>query len=44
VPGCREIEALQVLLKRKQDDVWVILELDAAQDGMRQSIELLKNL
>jgi hypothetical protein len=43
VPGCREIEALKVLLKRKQD-VWVVLELDAAQDGMRQSIELLKNL
>ncbi len=43
VPGCREIEALQVLLKRKQD-VWVVLELDAGQDGMRQSIELLKDL
>jgi sugar phosphate isomerase/epimerase len=43
VPGCREIEALKVLLTRKQD-VWVVLELDAAQDGMRQSIELLKNL
>jgi hypothetical protein len=43
VPGCREIEALKVLLTRKQD-VWVVLELDAAQDGMSQSIELLKNL
>jgi sugar phosphate isomerase/epimerase len=43
LPDCREIEALKVLLKRKRD-VWVILELDAAEDGMRQSIELLKNL
>jgi sugar phosphate isomerase/epimerase len=43
VPGCREIEALKVLLKRKQD-VWVVLERDAAQDGIRQSIEFLKNL
>ncbi|HUI67056.1 MAG TPA: hypothetical protein VL087_02450 [Nitrospirota bacterium] len=29
LPGCRKIEALKVLLKRKQD-VWVVLELDAA--------------
>jgi sugar phosphate isomerase/epimerase len=42
VEGCREIAALQALLKRK-NDVRVILELDAAEDGMGQSIELLKN-
>jgi len=40
VAGCREIEALRELLKRKQD-VRVILELDAAEDGIRRSIELL---
>lgn len=43
LPGCREIEALKVLLKRK-NDLWVVLELDAAQDGMRQSIELLQSI
>ncbi len=43
VAGCREIEALKILLQRKRD-IWVILELDAAEDGMKQSIELLKNL
>jgi sugar phosphate isomerase/epimerase len=43
VPGCREIEALKVLLERKSD-IRVVLELDAAEDGMGQSIELLKNL
>ncbi len=42
VPGCREIEALKVLLARKSD-IRVILELDAAEDGMAQSIELLRN-
>jgi sugar phosphate isomerase/epimerase len=42
VAGCREIEALQELLKRKQD-VRVILELDAGDDGMRRSIELLQS-
>jgi len=41
--GCREIQALKELLKRKQD-LWVILELDAKEEGMRRSIELLKNL
>jgi len=43
VEGCREIEALQELLKRKSD-IGVILELDAAEDGLRRSIELLKPL
>jgi hypothetical protein len=43
VAGCREIEALKVLLARKSD-VYVVLELDAAEDGMRQSIELLEQL
>jgi sugar phosphate isomerase/epimerase len=43
VPGCREIEALKILLARK-NDVRVVLELDAAEDGMGRSIELLKNL
>ncbi len=43
LPGCREIKALQELLKRKHD-LWVVLELDAKEDGMRQSIDLLKNL
>ncbi len=43
VPGCREIEALKVLLLRRPD-VKVILELDAAEDGMGRSIELLKKL
>ncbi len=43
VPGCREIEALRLLLQRKQD-LWVIVELDAAETGMKESIALLKNL
>ncbi len=43
IPGCREIEALRELLKRKQD-LWVVLELDSREEGRRQSIELLKNL
>jgi sugar phosphate isomerase/epimerase len=43
MPGCREVDALKALLKRKRD-MRVILELDAVEDGMRQSIELLKNL
>lgn len=43
VPGCREIEALKILLKRKKD-LWVIVELDAAEEGMKQSIELLEKL
>ncbi len=43
VAGCREIEALKVLLERKRD-LHVVLELDAGQDGMAQSIELLKGL
>lgn len=42
VAGCREIEALRELLERKHD-VWVILELDAGDDGMRRSIELLQS-
>ncbi len=41
VPGCREIEALELLLQRKSD-IWVVLELDAADEGMRRSIEVLK--
>jgi len=43
VSGCREIEALKVLLARKSD-VRVVLELDAAEDGMGRSIELLEQL
>jgi hypothetical protein len=43
ISGCREIEALKVLLKRKPD-IRVILELNAAKSGMGKSIELLKNL
>lgn len=43
VPGCREIEALKVLIKRKSD-VRVIVELDAAEEGMKESIELLKQM
>jgi len=42
-PGCREIEALKILLSRKKD-VRVVLELDAAKSGMNRSIDLLKNL
>jgi sugar phosphate isomerase/epimerase len=41
IPDCREIRALKELLKRKQD-LWVVLELDSQEDGMRQSINLLK--
>jgi sugar phosphate isomerase/epimerase len=43
VPGCREIEALAILAKRKKN-LWVIVELDAAEEGMKQSIELLQKL
>ncbi len=43
VAGCREIEALKVLTQRRSD-LFVILELDAAEDGMAKSIELLKKL
>lgn len=43
VPGCREIEALKLLLRRKSG-LRVILELDAAEDGMARSIELIRNL
>ncbi len=43
VAGCREIEALKLLIQRKRD-VFIVLELDAAENGMKQSIELLKNL
>ena len=43
VPGCREIEALKELVKRRPD-VRVILELDASKDGMGKSIELLKDI
>jgi sugar phosphate isomerase/epimerase len=43
VAGCREIEALKELLKRRPD-VRVVLELDTSGDGLRQSIELLKDL
>lgn len=43
VPGCREIEALNVLRARRPD-IGVIVELDAADHGMGQSIELLKKL
>ncbi len=41
VAGCREIKALKELLKRTRN-IWVVLELDAARDGMRRSIELLQ--
>ncbi len=43
LPDCREIKALKELLKRKQD-LWVILELDSKEEGMRRSIQLLENL
>jgi sugar phosphate isomerase/epimerase len=43
VPGCREIAALRALNKRKKG-LQVILELDATDEGMGQSIELLKDL
>jgi sugar phosphate isomerase/epimerase len=41
--GCRELEALRVLLQRKHD-LWVILELDAGHDGVRESAALLRGL
>jgi sugar phosphate isomerase/epimerase len=41
IPGCREIDALTVLRERKKD-LWVILELDATENGMGESIELLR--
>lgn len=43
VTGCREIQALQILLNRKKD-LRVIVELDASEEGMKESIELLKRL
>jgi sugar phosphate isomerase/epimerase len=43
VPDCREIDALKALIKRKKG-LQVILELDATEEGMGQSIELLKDL
>ena len=43
VPGCREIGALKVLLGRRPD-VLVVLELDAAQEGLGESIELLRKI
>ena len=42
-PNCREIVALKGLMKRKKG-LLVILELDAAEEGMGRSIELLKEL
>jgi sugar phosphate isomerase/epimerase len=42
-PGCREIEALKVLLGRKRDLV-IILELDSGRDGIRESAKLLQDL
>ena len=41
--GCREIEALKALLTRKRD-LWVILELDAQHDGIRESAKMLQEL
>lgn len=43
VPDCREIYALKALGKRKKG-LQVILELDASEEGMGESIELLKEL
>ncbi len=43
IPGCREIEALKILLRRKAD-IRVILEIDAAENGLEQSIELLNEI
>jgi sugar phosphate isomerase/epimerase len=43
VPGCRELQALGILLKRKKD-LWVIVELDAAEQGMKESLELLEQM
>lgn len=42
-PGCREMKALQALLERKQD-LWVILELDAGREGVRESAKLLQEM
>ncbi len=42
-PGCREIEALRELVRRKLF-LWVILELDSTDEGMKQSIELLRDI
>ncbi len=41
--GCREIQALKLLLARK-NNVRVIVELDAAETGMKESIELLERM
>jgi sugar phosphate isomerase/epimerase len=41
LPGCREIEALRLLRQRKKG-LWVIAELDASEEGMRESIALLE--
>jgi sugar phosphate isomerase/epimerase len=43
VSGCREIEALRVLLSRKPD-LRVILELETKGEGVRESIELLRTM
>jgi sugar phosphate isomerase/epimerase len=43
VPDCREIDALKALMKRKKG-LQVILELDATEEGMGTSIELLREL
>ena len=43
VPGCRELEALKALLSRKRDPR-VVLELEAKEEGVRESIELLRDL
>lgn len=41
VPGCRELDALAVLRTRREG-LRVILELDAREEGLRQSIGLLQ--
>lgn len=43
VSGCHEIEALKILLAKKKD-LRVIVELDAAEEGMAESIELLEQV
>ncbi len=44
VPGCRELEALKVLLSRKRE-LWVVLELEAKEEGgVRESIKLLQRI
>ena len=43
LPGCRELGALKELLVRKQD-LWVVLELEVREEGVRESIELLEQL